>query len=47
MSNMEINFSIPSPTAKNNAIKVYVDKFNEEKLLYKFIIGCDGIWDTI
>lgn len=47
MSNMEINFSIPSPTSKNNAIKVLVDNFNEEKLLYKFIIGCDGIWDTI
>lgn len=47
MSNMEINFSIPSPTSKNNAIKVYVEKFNKEQLLYKFIIGCDGVWDTI
>ena len=47
MSNMEINFSIPSPTSKNNEIKVYVENFNKEDLLYKFIIGCDGVWDTI
>ena len=44
---MEINFSIPSPSSKNNEIKVFVEKSSEEKLLYRFLIGYDGTWDTI
>jgi hypothetical protein len=44
---MEISFSIPSPSSKNNDIKISLGKFNDEKLLYKFIVGYDGVWDTL
>ncbi|WP_139905504.1 triple tyrosine motif-containing protein [Clostridium thermarum] len=47
MSQMEISFSIPSPASKNNEIRISVGRFNDEKLLYKFIVGYDGVWDTL
>lgn len=47
MSQMEISFSIPSPAKKDNEIKIIVEKFNDESLLYKFIVGYEGVWDTL
>ncbi|MDP4090069.1 MAG: triple tyrosine motif-containing protein [Bacillota bacterium] len=47
MGQMEISFSVPSPSGKNTAVRITVDKFSEEKLLYKFIVGFDGVWDTL
>lgn len=47
MGQMELSFSLPSPSGKDSAVRITVEKFNEEKLLYKFIIGFDGVWDTL
>lgn len=47
MSQMIISFSIPSPSSKDNDINIMIEKFSEERLLYKFIVGFDGVWDTL
>lgn len=47
MNEMIIGTSLVSPQEKETEIKVYIENKMSEDLLYKFIINCDGGWETI
>ncbi|WP_346888043.1 triple tyrosine motif-containing protein [Clostridium sp. UBA1056] len=47
MNEMIIGTSLASPQEKETEIKVYIENKMSEDLLYKFIINCDGGWETI
>lgn len=47
MNEFNITFSLDSPQKKNTEIEISMDTNDEEKFLYKFIIGFQGKWNTI
>ncbi|MHC6178611.1 triple tyrosine motif-containing protein [Clostridium sp. JNZ X4-2] len=47
MNELTINCSLKSPQAKESRIVINVDNNLEQKLIYKYMIGCNGIWDTL
>lgn len=47
MNEMIIGTSLASPQEKGTEIKIYIENKMSEDLLYKFIIKCDGGWETI
>lgn len=40
-------FNLESPQEKGNNIIISIGDTPEENLLFKFIIGCDGTWETL
>jgi len=47
MNEIIIGCNIESPQDKNSEIKVFILNEPSEKLLYKFIVGMDGSWETL
>jgi uncharacterized protein YkuJ len=47
MNEIGIAFNLQSPQEKNKDIKIYISEKKEDNLLYKFMIGCDGAWETL
>ena len=47
MNEILINFSLESPQEKNKNINIKVENKLNEKLMYKFFIGCNGIWKLL
>lgn len=47
MNEMIIGTSLSSPQEKGTEIKIYIENKMSDDLLYKFIINCDGGWETI
>jgi hypothetical protein len=47
MNEMNIVTSLDSPQEKGKEIKIWIENKIEDDLLYKFLIGSDGTWETI
>lgn len=47
MDEMNINFNLNSPQEKGKEIIIYIENTLQDNLLYKFFIGCNGLWDTL
>ncbi|MEG1870881.1 MAG: triple tyrosine motif-containing protein, partial [Peptostreptococcaceae bacterium] len=47
MNEMIIGTSLASPQEKGTEIKIYIENKMSENLIYKFIVNCDGGWETI
>lgn len=47
MNEIEITFDKESPQEKNENINISLSNIPKEKLLYKYMIGLDGTWETI
>lgn len=47
MNEINIVFDLQSPQEKDKRINISLEKNEDMKLLYKFIVGCDGTWETL
>ncbi|BDR76564.1 two component regulator three Y motif protein [Clostridium tetani] len=47
MNEIFIHFSLESPQQKNKNINIKVENKLNERLMYKFFIGCNGIWKLL
>ncbi len=47
MNELEIKYSLESPQEKNSKIIISVDNTLEENFMFKYIVGCNGIWNTL
>ena len=47
MNEININFNLNSPQEKKKEIIIKAESIFEESLLYKFFIGCNGLWSTL
>lgn len=47
MNEILIHFSLESPQEKNKNINIKVENKLNEKLMYKFFIGCNGVWKLL
>lgn len=47
MNEININFNLNSPQEKKKEIIIKAESILEENLLYKFFIGCNGLWSTL
>lgn len=47
MNEFNITFSLDSPQNENTEIEISMDTLEEEKFLYKFLLGFQGKWNTI
>lgn len=47
MNEIEIICNPKSPVQVGNKVDIYVASNNNIDLLYKFFVGCDGVWDTL
>ncbi|WP_125152884.1 triple tyrosine motif-containing protein [Clostridium rectalis] len=47
MDEISIIFSIESPQQKEKEINIKLDNNLGKSLLYKFFIGCNGVWETL
>ncbi|WP_027626733.1 triple tyrosine motif-containing protein [Clostridium lundense] len=47
MDEININFNLNSPQEKGKEIIICIENTLQDNLLYKFFIGCNGLWDTL
>lgn len=47
MNEISIAFNLQSPQQKNKDVKIYISEKKEDNLLYKFMVGKDGTWETL
>ncbi len=47
MNEINIVFDLQSPQEKDTQINISIEENTEKDLLYKFIVGCDGTWETL
>jgi hypothetical protein len=47
VNEIKIVFDLQSPQRKNKPINITIDEKLEKNLLYKFMVGCDGTWETL
>ena len=47
MNEINIVFDLQSPQRKDKQINIAIEEKAEKNLLYKFIVGCHGTWETL
>jgi hypothetical protein len=47
MNEINIVFDLQSPQEKDKQINITIEEKPEKNLLYKFMVGCDGTWETL
>ncbi|MCM8711875.1 triple tyrosine motif-containing protein [Clostridium sp. SYSU_GA19001] len=47
MNEIVITFDLESPQQKNTEINISISKIPDNNLLYKFMVGFDGTWETL
>ncbi|CAB1262342.1 triple tyrosine motif-containing protein [Clostridium sp. MT-14] len=47
MNELAINCNLKSPQAKESKVIINVDNNLKQKLVYKYMIGCNGVWDIL
>lgn len=47
MNEISIVFDLQSPQEKDKKINIAIEERPDKNLLYKFMVGCDGTWETL
>ncbi|NMM64515.1 triple tyrosine motif-containing protein [Clostridium sp. P21] len=47
MNELEIKYNLQSPQEKNSKILINVNNILEENLMFKYMVGLNGIWSTL
>ncbi|AWI07022.1 triple tyrosine motif-containing protein [Clostridium drakei] len=47
MNELEIKYNLESPQEKNSKILISINNVLEEKLMFKYMVGLNGIWSTL